>query len=231
MPHPAAATADDADASSVSSASVSSVQQPQKKPKMKHGFKTTSAKKTTVSAGRPRTAAEKEALKKPGTQPTLFAWAKLPTGRPPKASKPPAAAAASPHTDDTPPPAAANPKSRGSRKSYTSYDDGEYKSAKEAILGHLISGATASVALKAVRETHPTIAIPRQTVNNWKKKLDNEAHTKGNKDDSLKTLAAYDCLNWLDCQMDWRQTMALVKMKMLLEGLSVMLGFRFAFVC
>jgi hypothetical protein len=62
--------ADDADASSVSSASVSSVQQPQKKPKMKHGFKTTSAKKTSVSAGRPRTAAEKEALKKPGTQPT-----------------------------------------------------------------------------------------------------------------------------------------------------------------
>jgi hypothetical protein len=66
----AAATADDADASSVSSASVSSVQQPQKKPKMKHGFKTTSAKKTTVSAGRPHTAAKKEALKKPGTQPT-----------------------------------------------------------------------------------------------------------------------------------------------------------------
>jgi hypothetical protein len=96
-------TADDADASSVSSASVSSVQQPKKKPKMQHGFKTTSAKKTTVSAGRPRTAAEKEALKKPGTQPTLFAWAKLSAGRPPKASKSPAAAAASPHhTDDTP---------------------------------------------------------------------------------------------------------------------------------
>jgi hypothetical protein len=136
MPHAAAAaTADDADASSVSSASVSPVQQSKKKPKMQHGFKTNRAKKTTVSAGRPRTAAEKEALKKPGTQPTLFAWAKLPAGRPPKASKSPAAAAASPHhTDDTPPPATANPKSRGSLKSYTSYDDGEYKSAKEAIL-------------------------------------------------------------------------------------------------
>jgi hypothetical protein len=41
-----------------------------------------------------------------------------------------------------------------------------------------------------VRETHPTIAIPRQTVNNWKMKIDKEALTQGNKDDSLNTLAA-----------------------------------------
>jgi hypothetical protein len=51
---------------------------------LRHGIKNKSFKKTTVAEHRPRTHDEREALKKPGTAPTMFAYLKLPPGRPKK---------------------------------------------------------------------------------------------------------------------------------------------------
>ena len=50
----------------------------------RHSINNKSFKKTTVAEHRPRTHDEREALKKPGTAPTMFAYLSLPPGRPKK---------------------------------------------------------------------------------------------------------------------------------------------------
>ena len=194
----AAAPNDDASsASSASSSSISAyaVQTPKKKAKLI--VKNKSAKKTTVSSSRPRTVAQREAMKKPGTTPSIFAYINLPVGRPPKSKAPETSTTAADaevasSAADLPPPPQSDKKSRSSRGSYNSYDGGEFKAAKSAVLAHLAVNSDVAAAIKAVAPLYPTILLKRQTVNSWLKKMKNDSISEMNGDDKHKTLVEYD---------------------------------------
>ena len=57
-----------------------------RKQQQQHGIKNKSVKKTTVSKQRPRNHDERDALKMPGADPTMFAYLSLPPGCPKKKS-------------------------------------------------------------------------------------------------------------------------------------------------
>ena len=75
--------------------------------KKRHGVKNKSTKMTSVSKHRPRTHEQREALKKPGITPSMFAFLSLPPGRPKKTNNTSAATANSNQAPSKPAPAPA----------------------------------------------------------------------------------------------------------------------------
>ena len=108
----------------------------------------------------------------------MFAYLKLPPGRPRDPSKntntnnkssslspnPTAAPSDPPSYQPTPTP-------KKKRGSYASYDSSEYKAAKDAILRHLALSGDVAAAIKAVAVSHPTVVIKRTTALGWHKKM------------------------------------------------------------
>jgi hypothetical protein len=142
-------------------------------------------------------AAARDALKKPGETPSLFAYLKLPIGRPPKkaSSTENTSTEANNPTEDSvsyKPPPLPQSKPRPSRGSYQSFDREEYAAAKAVVLEHLVINGDVAAAIKAVDKSHPMIVVKRQTANSWLKKVQKEAVVKTNNDDSDKKLASFD---------------------------------------
>jgi hypothetical protein len=135
-PSPAPSAADEAsDSSSEEDVTLLSVKPPAKKAKLQHGVKNKSAKKTTVSDSRPRTAAARDALKKPGTTPPIFAYLNLPVGRPPKKTassndSTTVAESTVAESSDAKPASLPQKKTRTPRGSYQSFEGGEFQAAK-----------------------------------------------------------------------------------------------------
>jgi hypothetical protein len=138
-PSPAPSAADEAsDSSSEEDVTLLSVKPPAKKAKLQHGVKNKSAKKTktTVSDSRPRTAAARDALKKPGTTPPIFAYLNLPVGRPPKKtassndSTTVAESTVAESSDAKPASLLPQKKTRTPCGSYQSFEGGEFQAAK-----------------------------------------------------------------------------------------------------
>jgi hypothetical protein len=61
------------------------------------------------------------------------------------------------------------------------------------VLEHLAINGDVSAAIKAVGKSHPTIVLKRQTANSWLKKMQKEAVSKTNDDDSDNKLTSFDC--------------------------------------
>jgi hypothetical protein len=159
----------------------------------RHSINNKSFKKTTVAEHRPRTHDEREALKKPGTAPTMFAYLSLPPGRPKKKISTSNATATDTVTanpvEGLESPSEPAPKKRGT---YGKWDkEASHKRAKQVVVTCLIETGDVFAALKAVESTHPTIKVPRQTALSWLKKIQ-ESCNKANKDDAADTLAAFD---------------------------------------